>query len=96
MIKVLYQQRKTKRREVVVLWEEVWEGTYRETLYPVYARTKKEGEYTVREFREGLIVELPTPEVEQLNVPELVFDTKKEIKITEVFKHARKKLLHSK
>ena len=96
MIKVLYQQRKTKRREVVVLWEEVWGGTYRETLYPVYARMIKEGGYTVREFREGLIVELPTTEVEQLDIPEIVFDTKKEIKITEVFKHARKNLLHSK
>lgn len=90
MLKIQYSKRKLKRREVVVLWSEVWSGEYRDFLKPIYDRLKSEGEYRVTEYREGLVILLPATEVDALDIPEKTYDTKKEVKITEVFKSWQK------
>lgn len=84
MIKLNYTKRSLKRREIIVLWSEVWSGKYREVLKPVYDRIKNE--YEVTEYREGLVVELPASEVDALDIPEVSYPSKKQVKITEVFK----------
>lgn len=90
MIKLNYSGRKLKRREVVVLWSEVEDGTYRELMQPIYQQNRND--YLVEEYREGLVIDLPSEVVDSIELKEFVFPAKSKIKLTEVFKLCQKEL----
>ena len=86
LYKILYK-RKLKRREVFVPEADIWSGLYLEKMRETYFACKDT--YKVTEFREGLVVSLPADVVEQLDIPELLYESKQKMKITEVFKRCQ-------
>lgn len=79
---------KTKTKEIVIMRNAIWNGSYREIMEPVYRQNK--AVYKVREYREGLIVELPSEVVDGLNLPRITTkEAKTKIKISEVFRFAK-------
>lgn len=84
--KILYK-RKLKRREVVVPDADIWSGLYLEKMRDAYFQHKDV--YKVTEFREGLVISLPSEVVDALDLPEIEYETKSKMKISEVFKRCQ-------
>lgn len=87
LYKIAYK-RKLKRREIFVPSADIWSGLYHEKMHESYFAHKDA--YKVTEFREGLVVSLPSDVVDNLDLPELSYESKQKMKITEVFRRCQK------
>lgn len=83
MICKITYKRKLARREIVVPMADVWSGVYYDLMFPIYREHRDV--YMVKEFREGVVVSLPSDIVDDIPVPELFYESKQKIKIQEVF-----------
>lgn len=87
MIYKIKYKRKLKRLEIIVPYSDVWSGKYREALESTYFEHKEA--YKVTEYREGLVISLPEDIVSELDLPELEYESKQKMKITEVFRRCQ-------
>lgn len=83
MICKIKYKRKLARREIVVPFADVWSGAYSDLMFPIYREHR--AVYMVKEFREGIVVSLPSDIVDDIPVPEFFYESKQKIKIQEVF-----------
>ena len=84
MICKITYKRKLARREIVVPMPDVWSGAYYDLMFPIYREHRDV--YAVKEFREGIVISLPSDIVDDIPVPEFFYESKQKIKIQEVFK----------
>lgn len=88
MIYKLDYGNRVKTGEIVVPWQDVYTGLYREKMQDVYRANKEK--YQVTEYREGIVIALPAEVIETIDIPKLPVDGKTKLKIREVFKKCLK------
>ena len=92
LFKLEYESKKEpSKKEILIPDADIWNGLYRDTLYPVYIKLRDAGKDLpkINQYRAGLVWEMNKDDYAEVELPVIKINLPKtKIKISEVFSYA--------